>query len=361
MIPDRPPTVSAGPDASGAEGAPVLPRGSAHDLEGTPVTSWSYVAGPDVDPGATCSFSTGRAVTSVTCSDDGTFTLTLTASDGVNASVSDSAMLTLSNQIPALQLAGPQPGAVHALAEPVRPSGPEPWSVYRAGSAVALQAPFEDPGSNDTQTCRVVWDDGQVENYAARDRSCDRVHVYTRPGMFTVQLTVTDDDTGSDMSTTMVIVYDPDGGFATAGAHLDSQVGALATEPDAEGRLSVQLNPGYRPHDEGPAPGRGKVQARLTGTAFELESTALEWLVVTSDDKVAVKGTATVGGVPGYGFVAYGFDQADDALRLVVWPLSAGEFPGLDTLYDNRREGGYDLDLSDPQPLAGGSVQTHQN
>ncbi|MCM0673462.1 hypothetical protein NCC78_01810 [Micromonospora phytophila] len=72
-----------------------------------------------------------------------------------------------------------------------------------------------------------------------------------------------------------------------------------------------------------------------------------------------MKGTGTINGVPGYGFVAYGADTPD-AARLVVWPLSAGQYPQETLLYDNRDKAGYDLDVSDPQPLAGGSPQVHQ-
>ena len=46
-------------------------------------------AGPDVDPGATCTFSVAHAAaTTITCTDDGTFTVTLTADDGSNPPVS---------------------------------------------------------------------------------------------------------------------------------------------------------------------------------------------------------------------------------------------------------------------------------
>lgn len=83
-------------------------------------------------------------------------------------------------------------------------------------------------------------------------------------------------------------------------------------------------------------------------------------MVVTPDNKVAVKGTATIDGQAGYGFVAYGYDRDPDSFRLVVWPLSAGSYPGEQTLYDNRPEGDYDLDRFTPQSLAGGSIQVHQ-
>jgi hypothetical protein len=350
-IPDRAPAVGAGLDVTGNEGSGILLGGSVSDLEGPPVTTWSYVAGADVDPGATCSFGDASApATTFSCTDDGTFTVTLTADDGTNSPVSDSATVHVNNVSPAIE----------NDASSATPPGPDPWSVFRAGTAVPLRVAYSDPGSNDTQTCAVSWDDGSTESVPAADGLCARDHVYTQPGMYTIKATVTDDDGGANSTTTMVVVYDPRGGFSTVGGWLDSPAGALTTDPTATGRLHFTMNPMYGPHDEGPVPSAGKISATLDGAAFSLESTAFDWLVVTADNKVAAKGTATVNGVAGYGFVAYGNADAD-SIRLVVWPLSAGANPGQATLYDNRPQADYDLDLADPQPLGGGSVQVHQN
>jgi hypothetical protein len=122
--------------------------------------------------------------------------------------------------------------------------------------------------------------------------------------------------------------------------------------------VKTQFNPHYHPADEGPAPRIGKVSASLHGAPFSFDSTTLDWLVVTDDGKVAVKATGKLNGQPGFGIVAYGFDDPD-AVRLVVWPLSAGPYPQEILVYDNRNGTDYDLDLSDPQPLDGGSLQVH--
>jgi hypothetical protein len=361
-IPDRAPVVNAGPDTSGDEGSSIVLGGSAFDAEGPPSSSWTYSAGADVDPGATCTFGDpGAPATMFTCTDDGTFTVTLTARDGVNSPVSDSAVVHVHNVAPELALAAQTPAAAGAeqVATAAAEPGPQPWSVYRVGDPVTLTAPFHDPGSNDTQTCVVDWDDGgEKDTYPATASGCDRTHTYPHAGMYTIRLTVTDDDTGADNSVTLVVVYDPDGGFATGGGFLDSPAGALTSRPDATGKLHVRLNPKYHSRDTGPAPSSGRVAVSSTEVGFRLDSTALEWLVVTPDGKVAVKGTGTVDGQDGFGFVAYGFDEPD-AFRLLVWPLSTGDIPGEATVYDNRPGGDYDVDLADPQDLAGGSINVH--
>lgn len=103
---------------------------------------------------------------------------------------------------------------------------------------------------------------------------------------------------------------------------------------------------------------------------FDAGVDRLDWLVVTPDGKVAAKGTGTVNGVSGYGFVFYGYDgcvtgqttgcqPGTDRFRVVIWPLSAGAYPVDTIVYDNRRDKGYDVDVADPQGLLSGTVTNH--
>jgi endonuclease/exonuclease/phosphatase family metal-dependent hydrolase len=343
---DRPPTVDAGPPAAVDEGSAITLRGSAADDGGTPSVTWSFAPLGSVDPGTTCSFANPNSPqTTITCNDDGVFHATLSASDGVNPAVSDRTVVTVRNVAPTLTL-----------------TGPHPWQVFRAGTPVALTAAFTDPGSNDTHTCKVDWDDATTETYQpGAGRTCDRNHTFAHPGMFTIDVSVTDDDGGTGTGSVMVIVYDPDAGFVTAGTQIDSPAGALADAPNATGRAHSQFNPKYRPNEQGPVPSGGKVDFRL-GSDFDLRSTALEWLVITPDDKAAIKGVGTVAGRSGeYGFVLYTYDAEPDRYRLVAWPMATGTNPDdADVLtYDNGRGASFDLDEAEPQPTAGGSVNIH--
>jgi hypothetical protein len=361
---NQPPVVNAGSDHIGNEGSAISITGFANDDGGPPAVQWSTRSGSDVDPGGFCTFADPTALrTTVTCNDDGTFVISLSARDGVNAPVHDDALLYLSNVAPALSSSPGQrsittPAVAVPAAEAPRLAAPQPWQTFRAGQTVTVIGPFVDPGSNDTQTCQITWDDGTVETFPAAGSACDRSHVYQHAGMYTIKVDVTDDDGGPDSASVMVVVYDPAGGFATSGASLDSPAGALRSSPDATGRAHLVFNPKYLPGDEGPAPSGGKVMFRFDGGGLNLESTSLEWLVVTLDGKVAVKGTGTVSGKAGYGFVLYGYDDPDK-VRLVVWSLANGPIPGDTLTYDNRPGAGFDVDVADPQPIATGSIQLH--
>jgi hypothetical protein len=89
-------------------------------------------------------------------------------------------------------------------------------------------------------------------------------------------------------------------------------------------------------------------------------STEIEWLVVTPDRKVALKGASRAPGRDDLGFVIYGDATDPNRFRIVVWPLALNAFPEDALVYDNRPGASYDLDVADPQPTAGGSIQVHQ-
>jgi hypothetical protein len=102
------------------------------------------------------------------------------------------------------------------------------------------------------------------------------------------------------------------------------------------------------------------VRFRLDGENVRLQSTGLEWLVVTPDRKVAVKGTGTLAGRDGgYGFVMYAYDADPDRYRIVVWSLDEGPIPGAELAYDNQPGASFDVDMANPQPISAGSVAVH--
>ena len=186
-----PPVVGAGDDGPGVEGSPVALAGSASDTD--PLTLlWSYVAGAGVDAGATCSFaSSTSAVTTVTCTDDGMFTVTLTADDGVNPPVSDSAVVTIANANPTVTIGAPSDGA-----------------AYLVGATVNLSASLGDAGVNDTHTCSIDWGDGAVTAGVVAAGSCTGSHVYAGIGLPTVVVTVVDDDGGNGTDDIMLLISD---------------------------------------------------------------------------------------------------------------------------------------------------------
>jgi hypothetical protein len=198
---NAPPVVNAGGPYAGQEGAAVQLAGTVTDPDGPAGTrTWSIAPTGTVDAGATCAFGNAGALsTTVSCTDDGTYTLTLTANDTVNPPVSANTTLTLTNVAPAVSISAPANG-----------------SLFVRGTPVTFTAPFSDQGRNDSHTCTVNFADGSpVANGTVSEvagsgvGSCGITHAFTALGPRNVLVTVRDDDGGSATAVVTVVIFLP--------------------------------------------------------------------------------------------------------------------------------------------------------
>ncbi|WP_240528884.1 family 43 glycosylhydrolase [Streptomyces humi] len=154
--------VHAGPGAHGTEGSAIPLAGT---VSGAGPGKWTLPAG------APCELANpGAAATTVTCTDDGTFTLTLTGGHST-----DTTTVTVSNAPPVITDA--------------RGHGDRRMTVT---------VRFTDPGTSDTHTCVVDWKDGSRPTRGRIHGSvCRAEHMYRRPGGHRPLVTITDDDGGT--------------------------------------------------------------------------------------------------------------------------------------------------------------------
>ena len=197
IVVDLPDSVNAGPDTTGAEGSAIALTGA---VTGTATPEWSYTANSAVDTGATCVFGPKAAVTTITCTDDGSYKVTLTAGD-----LSDSAVVTVQNVAPKL-------GDVTAP------------GAAMTGTPVAVSVKFTDAGQNDAQTCRVDWHDGDSGTGKIKDNVCSAEHTYAAAGTYDLTVTVTDDDGGFGTAVHRITIAAAD--RADAGADVTGAEGA---------------------------------------------------------------------------------------------------------------------------------------
>lgn len=326
------PSADAGGDYTGTEGAPVALDGTATDEDGDALTlSWTHDASGN-DAGVACAFSDPAiADPTFTCTDDGLYSVTLTADDGKGGVTQETSLVTLANAAPEISAVTTSAGA------------PVP-----VGSSVSVTAPYSDAGSNDTHTWSVDWGDGSADTNGTG--TVGGSHAYGSAGLYTVTVTVTDDDLGTDTAqSALVVVYDPSAGFVTGGGWIDSPAGAYQPDPTLTGRANFGFVSKYK---KGASVPEGQTQFQFHAAGLSFHSTSYEWLVI-SGSRGQYKGAGTINGAGDYGFMLTAHDGSPDALRVKIWDRSSGA-----VVYDNQPGDGDDASATDV--LEGGSIVIHR-
>ena len=167
----------AGGPYTGDEAAPiVMSSASASGPAGLSLSyAWSIVP-------AGCSFDdTGLLNPTLTCTDNGVFTATLSVDDGVNSPGSSAAQVTVLNVAPEVEAGADQ--------------------IVLDSFPVSFTGVYTDPGSLDTHT--IAWDFGAGPPVTG---TLTPTHTFPSPGTYTVTLTVTDNDGGEGRDTLNVMV-----------------------------------------------------------------------------------------------------------------------------------------------------------
>jgi PKD repeat protein len=333
---NQPPIANAGGPYVGSEGSSIsLAGASASDPDNDPLSySWT-VSSPK------CSFDNPNALNpNLTCKDNGSYTATLTVSDGIYPPVSSTVAFAVSNVAPAV-------GAISVN-----------QSLIAVGASVTASANFTDPGTLDTHTALWNWGDGNTSAGVVTESNgsgaVSGTHPYTTPNVYVVTLTVTDKD--GDSSTTFyqyVVVYDPSGAFVTGGGWIDSPAGAYVADPNLIGKANFGFVSKY---EHGATVPTGNTTFRFQAANLGFQSTSYDWLVV-GGARAQFKGTGTINGAGSYTFMLTAIDGqlngggGVDKFRIRIW--------GDDGLvYDNQLNA---PDTADPTTaLVGGSIFIHK-
>ena len=335
---NAPPTAGAGGPYSGNEGSVVSLTGTASDPEGGSLTkSWSFAQA--ADPGTTCTpTGTATLIPTITCDDNAVVLATLTVSDGINSPVASVATVTFGNVAPAVSALTATP------------------SIQAVGTSVSTSASFTDVGTHDTHTATIDWGDGSsvaTLTESAGAGSATGSHTYTVTGIYTVSMTVTDDNGGSSTVSTSVVVYDPTAPFVTANGNFASPSGAYTpdnpSDPNVTGPAHIDFLARYQQDDTVPT---GHGAFRFNAAGLTLNATGFVWLVVTpAGDETFFRGTGEVNGVSGYEFLVSGIDGSPDLVRIKVWQTSTGT-----VVYDSQPGA---ADDADPVSALTGALMIH--
>jgi hypothetical protein len=216
-----PPTSDAGDDVAGSEGSAVALDGTITDELDAASAHWTI-------DGAACTFADASAAdTTVTCTDDGVYTATLTADDGTYSPVQDTAMVTIANVAPTVTLSPANPLTPYATMTErtfnysISDPGDDTVSaVTTSCGSHGSKVPGSDTNTNTSGSFRCVFD--------------------TAPASSTVSVSATDsdDDTGdADTQEVTVTAHAPVANDDTATVEEDAaatNVDVLANDTDVE-------------------------------------------------------------------------------------------------------------------------------
>lgn len=322
ILHNQPPTADAGGPYSGEEGSAITLSGAtASDADLDALTyAWN------VDS-ASCSFDDASLLNpKLTCSDNGSYTATLSVDDGVNPAVTSDAAVTVDNVAPTL-------GAISVDV-----------ALVPVNTAINATADFTDPGTLDTHTAAWDWGNGTsagTVTQGAGSGSVNDSHSYSEPGVYTIKLTVTDNDGAGSIEAIFqfIVVYDPNGGFVTGGGWIDSPENASYQYMQTGGKATFGFVAKYKKGANVPD---GNTVFQFKAGDLNFKSSSYEWLVVAGN-KAQFKGEGTINGHGNHKFMISADDDSPDTFRIQIWGDSG-------IVYDNGSQ----------QSLGGGSIVIHK-
>lgn len=233
-----------------------------------------------------------------------------------------------------------------------------PLEPQAVNTQVDISSTFTDADDEDTHTAVYDWGDGTpVDTIDPASSPIEASHTYTAPGVYTIELAVTDNYDGTGKSEfRYVVVYDSSAGFVTGGGWIDSPAGAYVADPTLTGKANFGFVSRYKKGADTPT---GNTEFQFHAGNLNFHSDTYYWLVIAGST-AKFKGDGMINGAGNYGFMLSAQDAEltasteVDRFRIKIWDKDNGDA----IVYDNQMG---DADDADPATSIGdGSIVIHK-
>ncbi len=239
-------------------------------------------------------------------------------------------------------------------------------NLVEFGDSVQISAKFTDPTYSDIETFdagtsdiyTAIWDWGDnslcvtgvhqecsiTEPPFGHSGTVFGSHNYNEPGVYTINLSISDNDDYFDKSTyEFIVIYNPEGGFVTGGGWIDSPEGAYLADPALSGKANFGFVSKYK---KGTTTPTGETEFQFKAGEHNFHSSSYEWLVVTGSAYAKFKGTGSINGEGEYKFMLWAGDKDPDTFRIKIW-------------YENNSSEVIVYDNGMDQEISGGNIVVH--
>jgi len=249
------------------------------------------------------------------------YTITVTADDGCNPPVSVTKQVFVAHNITAPQSGNP----------------------FKIGSTVNLAGTFWDKAGN-KHSAKWLLDGSAAANGTVTEPAGNQngkvtgSYKFNTAGVYKLQMNVTDQTGATSFANTngdlesIVVIYDPNGGYTYGGGYFNSPAGALVSNSSATGKASY----GFAVNYKNTSKPQGETQFEFKVGSFEFNALNFDYLVINGA-MAQFKGTGKItGGQSGIGFTMTVKDGAldgsgADKIRMKIYNKITGA-----VIYDNQ-------------------------
>lgn len=197
-----------------------------------------------------------------------------------------------------------------------------PTAPIQVNTTAAISANFTFSQIFGTFSASINWGDNLISdgviNYSNGSGTVSGTHTYSQPGVYTVHITIADNNGFTTTSVyEYIVVYDPSAGWISGAKEYNSNPGSVVNNPDASGKTNFGFQVKY---SQGSLIPSGKnVELNFPAGNIEFVSTSYLWLVINGS-KATFRAEGQLNGTSGYTLLVAAIDQVSgqDLIRIQI-------------------------------------------